>query len=114
MDTKTVFDSSRSMKQSSHFVCLFYSEYHASLIAHLNFNIIIQRFSFTYTWSVSSYFLKVLICPAFVCCRAEIEHQAYCRMATQKGILMEDTDEEWAEQGKENDENVTSKSNIQT
>ncbi|XP_028422372.1 ankyrin repeat domain-containing protein 66 [Sander lucioperca] len=45
--------------------------------------------------------------------KAEIECQAYRKMAAQKGISMDDTDEEWAEQGKENEENRIS-SNIQT
>eukprot|EP00064_Thunnus_orientalis_P013706 superscaffoldBa00002275_g13746 len=36
---------------------------------------------------------------------AEIECQAYRKMAAEKGISMDDTDEEWAEQGKENEEN---------
>ncbi|XP_056249617.1 ankyrin repeat domain-containing protein 66 isoform X1 [Seriola aureovittata] len=45
--------------------------------------------------------------------KAEIECQSLRKMATQKGILMEDTDEEWAEQGKEKEENRTSQSNIQ-
>lgn len=50
----------------------------------------------------------------FVCCRAEIECQAYRKMAAQKEISLDDTDEEWAEQGKENEENRISNSNIQT
>ncbi|XP_059208521.1 ankyrin repeat domain-containing protein 66 [Centropristis striata] len=45
--------------------------------------------------------------------KAEIECQSYRKMAAQKGISMDDTDEEWAEQGKENEENGTF-SNIQT
>ncbi|XP_049452741.1 ankyrin repeat domain-containing protein 66 [Epinephelus fuscoguttatus] len=45
--------------------------------------------------------------------KAEIECQAYRKMATQKGISLDDTDEEWAEQGKENEANRIS-SNIQT
>ncbi|XP_034714087.1 ankyrin repeat domain-containing protein 66 [Etheostoma cragini] len=45
--------------------------------------------------------------------KAEIECQAYRKMAAQKGISMDDTDEEWAEQGKENEEKRIS-SNIQT
>ncbi|KAF1374562.1 hypothetical protein PFLUV_G00230380 [Perca fluviatilis] len=45
--------------------------------------------------------------------KAEIECQAYRKMAAQKGISMDDTDEKWAEQGKENEENRIS-SNIQT
>uniref|UniRef100_UPI0037E881AA ankyrin repeat domain-containing protein 66 n=1 Tax=Semicossyphus pulcher TaxID=241346 RepID=UPI0037E881AA len=46
--------------------------------------------------------------------KAETECQAYRKMAAQKGISMDDTDEEWAEQGKENDNNRISKSNFQT
>ncbi|XP_071354186.1 ankyrin repeat domain-containing protein 66 [Trachinotus anak] len=46
--------------------------------------------------------------------KAEPECQAYREMAAQKGISEEDTDEEWAEQGKENEENRNSTSNIQT
>ncbi|XP_037652132.1 ankyrin repeat domain-containing protein 66 [Sebastes umbrosus] len=46
--------------------------------------------------------------------KAEIEGQAYRKMAALKGISVDDTDEEWAEQGKENEENAKSKSNIQT
>lgn len=49
-----------------------------------------------------------------MCCRAEIECKAYRKMAAQKGISMDDTDEEWAEHGKENEENRISKSNVQT
>ncbi|XP_053192060.1 ankyrin repeat domain-containing protein 66 [Scomber japonicus] len=37
--------------------------------------------------------------------KAETEYQAYRKMAAQKGISVDDTDEEWAEQGKENEEN---------
>ncbi|CAK6966034.1 ankyrin repeat domain-containing protein 66 [Scomber scombrus] len=37
--------------------------------------------------------------------KAETECQAYRKMAAQKGISVDDTDEEWAEQGKENEEN---------
>ncbi|XP_029349056.1 ankyrin repeat domain-containing protein 66 [Echeneis naucrates] len=37
--------------------------------------------------------------------RAEIECQAYRTVAAQKGISLDDTDEEWAEQGKENGKN---------
>lgn len=43
--------------------------------------------------------------PFSVCRRAETEYQAYRKMAAQKGISVDDTDEEWAEQGKENEEN---------
>ncbi|XP_035529245.1 ankyrin repeat domain-containing protein 66 [Morone saxatilis] len=46
--------------------------------------------------------------------KAEIECQAYRNMAAQKGISLDDTDEDWAEKGKENEENRISKSNIQT
>ncbi|TKS86991.1 Tudor domain-containing protein 6 [Collichthys lucidus] len=46
--------------------------------------------------------------------KAEIECQAYRKMAAQKEISLDDTDEEWAEQGKENEENRISNSNIQT
>ncbi|XP_018559249.1 ankyrin repeat domain-containing protein 66 [Lates calcarifer] len=45
--------------------------------------------------------------------KAEAECQAYRKMAAQKGISMDDTDEEWEEQGKENEENRISKCNIQ-
>nr|XP_020463609.1 ankyrin repeat domain-containing protein 66-like [Monopterus albus] len=44
--------------------------------------------------------------------KAEIESQAYRKLAAQKGIPIDDTDEEWAERGKENEENRISKSNI--
>ncbi|XP_036981231.1 ankyrin repeat domain-containing protein 66 [Acanthopagrus latus] len=47
--------------------------------------------------------------------KAEIECQAYRKMAAQKGISMDDTDEEWPEQGKENEKKTGSlKSNLQT
>uniref|UniRef100_UPI003AADB641 ankyrin repeat domain-containing protein 66 n=1 Tax=Centroberyx gerrardi TaxID=166262 RepID=UPI003AADB641 len=42
---------------------------------------------------------------------AEMESKAYRKMAAHKGISVDDTDEEWAEQGKENEENRISKSN---
>ncbi|XP_071380613.1 ankyrin repeat domain-containing protein 66 [Centroberyx affinis] len=42
---------------------------------------------------------------------AETESKAYRKMAAHKGISVDDTDEEWAEQGKENEENRISKSN---
>jgi len=53
-------------------------------------------------------------CPVFVCCRAEIECQAYRKVAAQKGVSVDDTDEEWAERGKEHEDEAISKSNIQT
>lgn len=59
-------------------------------------------------------YIRQVNCPVFVCCRAEIECQAYRKTAAQKGISMDDTDEEWAEQGKENQENRISKGNAQT
>ncbi|KAK2826577.1 hypothetical protein Q5P01_020791 [Channa striata] len=43
--------------------------------------------------------------------KAESECQAYRKMAAQKGISLDDTDEEWAEHGKENEENRISKNN---
>ncbi|XP_075963915.1 ankyrin repeat domain-containing protein 66 [Anarhichas minor] len=46
--------------------------------------------------------------------KAEIECQAYSKMAAQKGISVDDTDEEWAEQGTENEDKAIRKSNIQT
>ncbi|XP_026195277.1 ankyrin repeat domain-containing protein 66 [Anabas testudineus] len=46
--------------------------------------------------------------------KAEFECQAYRKTAAQKGIIVDDTDEEWAEQGKENEENKISNSNNQT
>ncbi|KAM3871172.1 ankyrin repeat domain-containing protein 66 [Diretmus argenteus] len=45
---------------------------------------------------------------------AETESEAYRKMAANKGISMDDTDEEWAEQSKENEENRVSKSNTRT
>lgn len=47
-----------------------------------------------------------------MCCRAEAECQNYRKTAAQKGISMDDTDEEWADEGKENEENCISKGNI--
>ncbi|XP_055361972.1 ankyrin repeat domain-containing protein 66 isoform X1 [Betta splendens] len=46
-------------------------------------------------------FLKKCICCGLVCCRAEIECQAYRKMAAQKGISVDDTDEEWTGHSKE-------------
>ncbi|XP_041828432.1 ankyrin repeat domain-containing protein 66 [Melanotaenia boesemani] len=37
--------------------------------------------------------------------KAEAECQAYRKTAANEGITLDDTDEEWAEQGKENEEN---------
>ncbi|XP_056281723.1 ankyrin repeat domain-containing protein 66 [Pseudoliparis swirei] len=45
---------------------------------------------------------------------AEIECQAYRKVAAQKGVSVDDTDEEWAERGKEHEDEAISKSNIQT
>lgn len=44
--------------------------------------------------------VRLVNCSVFVRCRAEIECQAYRKMAAQKGISVDDTDEEWTEQGK--------------
>lgn len=40
--------------------------------------------------------------PAY--CSAETESKAYRMMAVYKGISMDDTDEEWEEQGKETEQ----------
>ncbi|XP_068435802.1 ankyrin repeat domain-containing protein 66 [Clinocottus analis] len=46
--------------------------------------------------------------------KAEIECQAYRKVAAQKGISVDDTDEEWAEQGKQHEDKPSPKSNVQT
>ncbi|XP_008289454.1 ankyrin repeat domain-containing protein 66 [Stegastes partitus] len=46
--------------------------------------------------------------------KAEAESQTYRKTAAQKGISVDDTDEEWAEEGKENEDKSISKGNIQT
>ncbi|XP_060919706.1 ankyrin repeat domain-containing protein 66 [Labrus mixtus] len=43
--------------------------------------------------------------------KSETECQAYRKMAAQKGISVDDTDEEWAEPGKENEDNRISQRN---
>uniref|UniRef100_H3DPS0 Tudor domain-containing protein n=1 Tax=Tetraodon nigroviridis TaxID=99883 RepID=H3DPS0_TETNG len=47
-------------------------------------------------------------CVAFLR-RAEVESQAYRKVAAEKGISLDDSDEEWPEISKENEENRTSK-----
>ncbi|XP_074548394.1 ankyrin repeat domain-containing protein 66 [Halichoeres trimaculatus] len=44
--------------------------------------------------------------------KAEAECQAYRLTASQKGITLDDTDEEWAEQGKENKDNRIPQNNM--
>uniref|UniRef100_A0A3P8STT3 Ankyrin repeat domain 66 n=1 Tax=Amphiprion percula TaxID=161767 RepID=A0A3P8STT3_AMPPE len=44
--------------------------------------------------------------------KAETECQNYRKTAAQKGISVDDTDEEWADESKENEENCISKGNI--
>ncbi|XP_034530690.1 ankyrin repeat domain-containing protein 66 isoform X2 [Notolabrus celidotus] len=46
--------------------------------------------------------------------KAETECQAYRKMAAQKGIILDDTDEEWGEHGKEKEESRISQSNTRT
>ncbi|XP_069016969.1 ankyrin repeat domain-containing protein 66 [Embiotoca jacksoni] len=46
--------------------------------------------------------------------KAEVECQAYRIVAAQKGLLVDDSDEEWTDQSRENEENRISKSNTQT
>ncbi|XP_028250444.1 ankyrin repeat domain-containing protein 66 [Parambassis ranga] len=46
--------------------------------------------------------------------KAEIECQVYRNLAAQKGISLDDTDEEWTAQSNENEENLIRNSNTQT
>ncbi|KAM4540666.1 ankyrin repeat domain-containing protein 66 [Fundulus diaphanus] len=46
--------------------------------------------------------------------KAEPECQAYRKKAAQEGVSLDDTDEEWIQQGKEHEENIVAKSRNKT
>lgn len=47
-----------------------------------------------------------MLCDFCLTCRAETESRAYRKMAAEKGICLDETDEQWTGDGKENQEKV--------